>query len=81
MHRLVPLAIPLTLLLWPLQAHADSMTVESIFSLQAARQLAIGQIPAGAVMTKVSCVDINVRGDDRYRCTVYYNPAPKGTEP
>lgn len=49
--------------------------------MQAARQLAISKIPDGAMMTKVSCVDIAVHGDDRYRCTVHYTPASAGTQP
>ncbi len=80
MHRFLLLASPLLALsLLPLAARADSVTLESVFSQQEARQLAIGKVPAGGVVTKVTCLDIDVHGQDRYRCTVEYTPAPAGS--
>jgi hypothetical protein len=80
-RRFLLLAIPLALLLLPLAARADSVTIESVFSQQAARQLAIGKVPPGGVVTNVTCLDIDVHGQDRYRCTVEYTPAAAGTSP
>jgi hypothetical protein len=81
LRRFLLLASPFALFLWPFPANAGTLTIESIFSLQAARRMAIGQIPRDAVVTRVSCLDIDVHGDDRYRCTVYYTPGPAESQP
>jgi len=80
-RRFLLLASPLALLLLPLAARADSVTLESVFSQQAARQLALGKVPPGGVVSNVTCLDIDVHGQDRYRCTVEYTPEPPGSRP
>jgi hypothetical protein len=57
-------------------ARAGSVTAESIFSLQATRQQAMSHVPRGAVITSTRCMEIGVRGDSRYRCTVFYASEP-----
>jgi hypothetical protein len=70
------LAAGLTLLTG--SAYAGSVTAESIFSLQATRQRAMSLVPTGAVISRTRCMDLEVHGTTRYRCTVLYakDPSP-----
>ncbi|MBW4531306.1 MAG: hypothetical protein KME02_11540 [Aphanothece saxicola GSE-SYN-MK-01-06B] len=63
-------------------AHAGSVTAESIFDRQATRQQAKSQVPKGATVTRTVCEDIEVGMDNtRYRCTVFYTTAPASPAP
>ena len=58
----------------PVPALAGSITIESIRDEAHARLLATNRVPAGAEVSRTKCRTVQVKGDDRYRCTVYYAP-------
>jgi hypothetical protein len=53
-------------------ALAGSTTAESIWSLQNALDRAIAEVPADKKVTGHRCVDFEVSGTTRYRCTVFW---------
>jgi hypothetical protein len=65
------------LLLSSFPAHGESVTADSIWDQEGARQAAMEQLPRGATVTGSRCQEIGVGGMDnpRYRCTVDYQPA------
>jgi hypothetical protein len=53
---------------------AGSVTADSVWDQNDARQRALEQIPAGSTVTGTRCEVISVgMGNDRYRCTVEYS--------
>jgi len=60
---------------------AGSSTADSVWDEENARQRAIEQIPAGAVVGTTDCESFSVGiGNTRYRCTVNYTPAAPSNE-
>lgn len=60
-----------------LPAQAGSVTASSIWDRQNALQRARQQLPAGAVITREHCQEVEVGlGNTRYLCTVEFSPAP-----
>jgi hypothetical protein len=60
-------------------AHAGSVTVSSIWDRDHALQQARQQLPAGAVITREHCQDVEVGfGNYHYLCTVEFSEAPPG---
>ncbi|APD49069.1 hypothetical protein KQ302_10640 [Synechococcus sp. CS-602] len=60
---------------------AGSSTADSVWDEENARQRAIEQIPAGAVVGTTNCESFSVgMGNTRYRCTVNYTPSATGNE-
>lgn len=55
---------------WAALGHA---TAESVWSEANALERALAQVPDGAVVTSHHCSTFQVGGEDRYRCTVYWN--------
>ena len=60
-------------------ASAGSITGESVWDRNNARQRALEQVPRGAAVQRTRCEDLTVgRGNTRYRCTVFYaDPPPR----
>lgn len=53
---------------------AGSVTADSVWDQNDARQRALEQMPAGSTVTGTRCEVISVgMGNDRYRCTVDYS--------
>lgn len=53
---------------------AGSVTADSVWDQNDARQRAMEQMPAGSTVTGTRCEVISVgMGNDRYRCTVEYS--------
>jgi predicted exporter len=68
-----PLATALLLPLLTAPALAGSVTADSVWDRNDARQRALQQVPKGATVSRTSCEVISVgMGNDRYRCTVWY---------
>ncbi len=83
-HTLPVLLGAAALLIVPfLPAHGESVTADSIWDQEGARQAAMEQVPRGATVTGTSCQEIGVGGMDnsRYRCTVDYQPAGAAPSP
>jgi hypothetical protein len=58
-------------------AMAGSVTADSVWDQNDARQRALEQMPAGSTVTGTRCEVISVgMGNDRYRCTVEYSSSP-----
>jgi hypothetical protein len=78
---LLPLLLPLLLaLLLAYPARAGSATAESVWDRSDARQRALQQVPKGATVSRTSCEVISVgMGNDRYRCTVWFDSTPAPT--
>ena len=75
-RRILPLAAGLLLALGS-QAHAGSITAESIWDKKNAIQRAQQQLPANATVTQTKCTEVNVRtGNYRYICTLDYTLTP-----
>jgi hypothetical protein len=53
-------------------ALAGSTTAESIWSLQNALERAIAEVPADKIIKGHRCIDFEVSGTTRYRCTVFW---------
>jgi hypothetical protein len=63
----------------PTPAHAGSVTVSSIWDRDHALRQARQQLPAGAVITREHCQEVEVGiGNYHYLCTVEFNEAPPG---
>lgn len=82
-RRLLPLALPL-LWLAALPVLAESRSAESIWSQNDAQQRAIQQIPLADRdgITQTRCQEVGVGrmgGLPRFRCTVWFTPAPAGS--
>ncbi len=60
-------------------AWAGSATADSIMGQQNAQQRALQMVPKGATVTRTSCEEIGIRGDTRYRCSVWYDNPPAKT--
>lgn len=58
----------------PVPALAGSITMESVRDEGHALLLAKGKIPAGFAASRSKCSVVQVKENDRYRCTVYYAP-------
>lgn len=59
--------------------HAGSVSAWSIWDRDHALQQARQQLPAGAVITREHCQEVEVGiGNDHYLCTVEFNEAPPG---
>ena len=58
----------------PVPALAGSITMESVRDEGHALLLAKGKIPAGFAVSRSKCSVVQVKENDRYRCTVYYAP-------
>lgn len=68
------LAPLLMLVLLPLAARAGSAVGESIWNKQAAIDVAMQSVPAGAQVTGTSCQEVEVgTGNYHYICTVTYS--------
>jgi hypothetical protein len=60
-------------------AWAGSITASSIWDRDNALQRARRQLPAGAVITRERCQEVEVGvGNIRYLCTVEFSPTPPG---
>lgn len=81
--RLLLPCLSALLLATTLPVQAGSVTADSIFDREAARQAALEQVPRGATVTGSRCQEIGVGGMDnsRYRCTVEYQPAQAAPNP
>jgi hypothetical protein len=79
MHRLLLLALPALCLGSP-AAWAESRTAESVWSQDDAQQRAVQQIPLadrdGITNTECQQIEIGMGSLPRYRCTVFFTPAP-----
>jgi len=63
-------------------ARAGSSTAESTWDRNDAQQRALQGVPRGATVTRTSCLDIGMSGNnDRYRCTVFYETTPAAPAP
>lgn len=65
-------------------AWAQSVTAESVWGTKAAQQEAMSQLPKNVTVTRTSCQEIGMSGNNyRYRCTVFYsaNPVPQSLPP
>ena len=47
---------------------------------QNARQRALQMVPRGAAVSRIACREVSVVGNDHYRCSVWYDEAPSGTD-
>jgi hypothetical protein len=79
MQRLLLLALPALCLGSP-AAWAESRTAESVWSQNDAQQRAVQQIPladrGGITNTECQQIEIGMGSLPRYRCTVFFTPAP-----
>lgn len=58
-------------------ARAGSVTGESVWDRNNARQRALEQVPREATVKRTQCEEITVgTGNTRYRCTVFYSDPP-----
>lgn len=65
-------------------ASAQSVTAESVWGTKAAQQEAMSQLPRNVRVTRTSCTEIGMSGNNyRYRCTLFYSPnlAPQPLPP
>ncbi len=63
-------------------ACAGSVTADSVWDQNDARQRAMQQVPAGSSVTGTRCQTISVgMGNDRYRCTVEYQRGAEAAQP
>jgi hypothetical protein len=76
-HQLLPLvaALALAAIATP-PARAGEVTAESIWDRDDATRQALRRLPPGARVRRTRCQLIGVRGNDRYRCTVFYADPP-----
>ena len=63
-------------------ACAGSVTADSVWDQNDARQRAMQQVPAGSNVTGTRCQTISVgMGNDRYRCTVEFQRGAEAAQP
>jgi len=58
----------------PVPALAGSITIESVRDADHALLLAKGKVPKGFAVSRSKCSAVQVKDNERYRCTVYYAP-------
>ena len=58
----------------PVPALAGSITIESVRDADHALLLAKGKVPTGFAVSRSKCSAVQVKDNERYRCTVYYAP-------